>query len=36
MIGGVISSICKDDRVGYDRMGRDAERDSQGRRGVEY
>jgi hypothetical protein len=27
---------CKGNRVGYDRTGRDAERDSQGRRGVEY
>jgi hypothetical protein len=27
---------CKGDRVGYDRIGWDAERDSQGRGGVEY
>jgi hypothetical protein len=26
----------EDDRVGYDRTGWDAERDSQGRGGVEY
>ena len=27
---------CKGDRVGYDRVGRFAERDSQGYGGVEY